>query len=155
MYDQSSPICVTPAGAVRSRISVKRWVKWFWIAPAVAILYAGVTLWMRSADNRERELRAQKEQAEKDLKAIDAVGGGNLKVLTFYANPPLVARGGKGLLCYGVAGAESASIEPGVGPVTRSLSQCVEVQPKATTEYIFTARKGSAEEQAKTVVRVE
>ena len=133
---------------------MKRWVKWFWIAPIIALLYAGITLWMRSADNRERELQAQREHAEKERNALEKLGGGELKVLTFYANPPVVARGGKGLLCYGVAAADSAVIEPGVGAVSRSLSNCVEVTA-ATTEYVLTARKGSAEQQAKAVVRVD
>ncbi|HYO80471.1 MAG TPA: hypothetical protein VES20_03650 [Bryobacteraceae bacterium] len=134
---------------------MKTWVRWLWIAPVLALLYAGITLWLRTEANREIELRAQKEKAEKELKALEAVGGGNLKVLTFYANPPVLSRGQAGLLCYGVASADTARIEPNVGSVSRSLSNCVEVRPKATTEYILTARKAGAEQQARATVRVQ
>jgi hypothetical protein len=133
---------------------VKKLVRWLWILPAVALLYAGVTLWLRRAENREIESRARIAEAEADRAVVDRVGGGELKVLSFYANPPVVRRGAKGLLCYGVAGAEKVQITPPVGEIAPSLSRCVDIAPTSDTKYRLTAVGRGSEAASETVVRV-
>lgn len=133
---------------------MKNLVRWLWIAPIVALAYAGLTVWIRWQDNREIESRARAEAAKANRQAVDRVGGGDLKVLTFYANPPVVRRGQKGLLCYGVAGADSIRIVPFAGEIAPSLSRCVEIMPTSDTNYRLVAKGRGREEAAEATVRV-
>lgn len=84
---------------------------------------------------------------------MEQYGNGELKVLTFYANPPQTTAGGKVLLCYGVANAESVSIDPAVDGVSPALSRCLETRPSKNTTYTLVA-KGRAGEQASRVIDV-
>lgn len=110
----------------------------------------------RWRETRAAEAELQRREAAADREVVERYGSGQLKVLMFYANPPVVRPGGRTMLCYGVANAKSVGIEPDVEAIQPSLSRCVEVQPKQTTEYTFTAEAedGSPVRQAVTV-RVE
>jgi hypothetical protein len=114
-------------------------LRWMWLVLALAVIYAGTTLFLRWRTNRSIEQSAAQKSTEDDRKVLDHVGGGEMKILSFYASPVKVAKGGKVLLCYGVAFAKSVSIEPQVEPIKPALSQCVEVRPAATTKYTLTA----------------
>ena len=85
----------------------------------------------------EREAaRAKAErEAAQQRKALDAIGGGGLKIVSFYAAPGIIQRGGQTELCYGVVGAKTVKLEPAVDEVWPALGRCVKAAPKKNTEY--------------------
>src|SRR4051812_18185555 len=98
------------------------------------------------------ERRAEQKNAAETRKVLQAVGGEDLKVLMFYANPPVVPRGERGLLCYGVSmTAKEVRIDPPVDGVSPSISRCVEVRPSKDTNYTLTVKDGRGGEAAQTV----
>ena len=131
--------------------SLQSLVRWTLIPLAAAVIYAGGTIYRRSSENRKLEQAAVRSEAEADRKVVDQLGGGALKLLVFYANPPVLARGAKTLLCYGVASAKTVTIEPHVADVKPALSQCVEAHPQATTKYTLTAGDGQGRKDSRTI----
>jgi hypothetical protein len=76
-----------------------------------------------------------------------------VKVTQFYANPPIVPKGGKALLCYGVESAATVRIEPPVEQLGPALTRCFEIKPADTTTYklIAEGRAGGRAESTATV----
>jgi hypothetical protein len=68
----------------------------------------------------------------------------------FYANPPELPRGAKGVLCYGVEFADSVELDPPVERVWPAVSRCFDIAPKQDTTYRLTA-KGPGGETSKEV----
>lgn len=137
-------------------MSGKQLVRWTWIPVLVAFAYAAWVLYSRQAENRRLEEQAVQERAAEDQKVLEKLGSGRLKILMFYANPPVVGRGEKTLLCYGVSNATTVRIEPNVAGVGPSISRCVEVSPKGDTTYTLTAEGADASKETGTVsVRVK
>jgi hypothetical protein len=136
-------------------VTTRQIVRWTWIPVLLVFAYAGWVLYSRRTENARIAEEAERKRILAEGEIVDQLGGGNLKVLTFYANPPIVKRGEKTLLCYGVAGAKAVRIEPNVEAVGPSLSRCVEVFPKQTTSYtlIVTDSKG-VEQKSEIEVRV-
>ena len=62
-----------------------------------------------------------------------------VKITQFYTTAPTLARGEKGLLCYGVENAKSVTLSPPRQELSASPSRCVEVTPAADTTYTLTA----------------
>jgi len=62
-------------------------------------------------------------------------------------------RGERGRLCYGVANAKTARIEPAVERIWPSLGRCVDIAPKNETIYTLTAEdaEGHSATQSLTV----
>jgi hypothetical protein len=75
-----------------------------------------------------------------------------LKILLFYATPAVVPRGGSAQLCYGVANATTVSIDNGVEEIKPSLSRCVEVKPKHTTNYTISAADDKGRRATQTII---
>jgi len=122
----------------------------------LAVAYAGWVIYSRSSENRELEKAAEQKQGEADAKVLEKLGGSSLKILMFYANPPVVRKGGHGLLCYGVSNAKRVQIEPGVEGTGPSISRCVEVRPSKDTEYTLKASDDKGGEASQSVtVRVQ
>jgi hypothetical protein len=119
---------------------------------AIAILYVGWTFLSRWNDNRSRDRAADAERSKADAKIVEMYGSGNLKILNFYATPGVLKRGQKGLICYGVSNAKTVRIEPGVEPVTPSISRCVEIAPGADTKYTLAAEDESGHSAAQSVL---
>ncbi|MDQ2901288.1 MAG: hypothetical protein M3Y07_16040 [Acidobacteriota bacterium] len=119
----------------------------------IAALYAGWTFFSRWNSNRELHDAATAQKIEAVKKENDLLGGGKLKILSFYADPAVFARGRRGRLCYGVANAKTARIEPGIERIWPSLGRCVDVAPKGETTYTLTAEdaEGHAATQSLTV----
>ena len=109
--------------------------------------YSGWVLYSRQADNARIAEEAQRKKIIAEGEAVDKIGGGELKLLMFYANPPVVSSGERALLCYGVAGAKSVRIEPVVDGVGPSLSRCVEVFPKRNIKYSLVATDEAGKEE--------
>ena len=78
-----------------------------------------------------------------DALTVEQLGGSEFKILNFYATPPVVHAGETVQLCYGVSNAKTVKLEPQTNPVWPSVSHCVDVTPKKTTEYTLTIEDGS------------
>src|SRR5688572_20581931 len=114
------------------------------------MIYATTTVFLRWRSNRAIDEAALRKRAESDREIVEQLGGGNLKVLTFYANPPVLGRGERGLLCYGVANAKSVRIEPEVEELKPALSRCFEVKPTTSTTYTMTASDAEGRAESRT-----
>jgi len=128
---------------------------WLWLPVIFAFAWSGWVLWSRHSQTAAMEEAAEQKRATQDREVLQKLGGGELKILQFYPNPPVVGKGEQGLLCYGVSNATDVQIEPTVEGVSPSLSRCVEVRPAKDTEYTLKAKDGQGREVAQTVsVRV-
>ena len=63
----------------------------------------------------------------------------SVKITQFYTSTPQIARGEKGLVCYGVENAKTVWLSPPRQELSAALSRCVDVTPEATTTYTLTA----------------
>jgi hypothetical protein len=121
-----------------------------WLAFSAALLvvlcYVGWIFYSRWHENHSinEEVKAQKqEKDQRDAAAtVESLGGSEFKIISFYASPGLVHRGEEVTMCYGVSNAKSVSIDPAVGETWPSVSRCMQIAPKKTTKYTFTADDG-------------
>ena len=67
------------------------------------------------------------------------MGGDRLKILDFYASPPVIHRGQPSTICYGVNAADRVRIDPPVQELHPSISRCLQVAPLKDTDYKLTA----------------
>ena len=138
-------------------MSGKELVRWTWIPVIHRLRVRGLGAVFTSG--RERTDRGEggaRSATAEDRKILEKLGSGRLKILMFYANPPVVGRGEKTLLCYGVSNATAVRIEPNVEGVGPAISRCVEAHPRADTTYTLTAEGADASEETGTVaVRVQ
>ncbi|MBN2319242.1 MAG: hypothetical protein JXR49_09205 [Acidobacteria bacterium] len=111
-----------------------------WMLAVVIVLYLGWTFYSRWSDNRAFKQRVEEINASQESTISKAYGGGELKILGFYATPPAVRPGGSAQICYSVASAESVRIEPHVDNVWPSYSRCVAVTPTEETTYKLIAQ---------------
>ena len=108
-------------------------------AVVAAVLYDAWTFYSRWSYARHAEQARQQQEASDARKTIEMLGGGQLKILDFYASPAAVKQGGQTILCFGVNGASSVRIEPHVEDVHPALSHCMQISPGADTEYQLVA----------------
>jgi hypothetical protein len=118
---------------------MRKLLKWTWIPVLLVFAYSGWVLYQRKADNERIAAEAERQRADADRKIVEKLGSGRLKILMFYANPPVIRSGEKTLLCYGVSNATAVRIEPNVDGVGPAISRCVEAHPRADTTYTLTA----------------
>jgi hypothetical protein len=105
------------------------------LALLAAVIYDGAVFysrWSRDRVSPEALARAESEQARKTLQIL---GGDRLHIMSFYATPGIVRPGGRAIICYGVNGAKNVRIEPPVEEIRPALSHCLQVTPRADTEY--------------------
>ncbi len=118
---------------------------WLGFGGVVVLLlgYTGFVFWTRSQDTKllvqQRAEKAAAEQREADEKSVDALGGSDFKILAFYASPGLIHRGDQVTLCYGVSNAKTVKLDPPDGNVWPAATRCLQIAPKKTTKYTFTA----------------
>jgi len=141
MFTERGNVPVDGPGASRAR----RILRYSPILVVLAALYAGFVLFARWNQTRNAEARqraqAAAEKREADARALDAVGGTEFAILSFYATPGIVHRGDQAELCYGVANAQSVKIEPDLGRgVWPSVNRCIDITPKKTTTYTLTTQ---------------
>jgi hypothetical protein len=110
-----------------------------WVVVAIAALYVGYTFLARHDENSKLARRSAEQDAEHAREEVDRLGGESLKILQFYA-PPLIAKGQKAQLCYGVANARTVTIEPEVDRTWPALTRCLEIAPTKDTVYKLTAK---------------
>jgi hypothetical protein len=121
----------------------------------IVLVYVGGTFYVRRQQNREIEQRnaaatAAKERRNDEL-TVEQLGGNEFKILNFYATPSVVHAGEPVQLCYGVSNAKTVKLEPQTNPVWPSVSRCVEVTPKKTTEYTLTIEDGNDNSKTSTL----
>src|SRR5882724_11358283 len=109
----------------------------------VAAVYDGWFIYSRSRDAHEAERINQGKEAEEARRTINMLGGGQLKILSFYASPGAIRRGAHANICYGVYGAKSVRIEPPLGDLYPAVAHCLQVSPVRSTEYKLVAKDGS------------
>lgn len=134
-------------------VRAKQIARWLWVPVVLVFVYVGWVMYSRWAGNRRLEAEAANARVLEDKKVLEKLGSG-LKVLMFYANPPVVRRGSATLLCYGVTNATKVRIEPQVEGVGPTLSRCVEIKPAQDTSYTLIAEDDSGG-QAKSFVDVK
>jgi hypothetical protein len=121
----------------------------------IALVYVGGTFFVRRQQDREIEQRAADAAAAKertdDERTIEQLGGSEFKILNFYATPPVVHAGETVQLCYGVSNAKTVKLEPQTSAVWPSVSRCVEITPKKTTEYTLTIEDGNGNSKTSTL----
>ena len=137
-------------------MSAKEIVRWTWIPVLLVFTYSGWVLYSRKSDNERIARELEQKQAAADRQVLEKLGSGSLKVLMLYANPPVIRRGQKALLCYGVTNATSVRFEPPVDGAGPSLSRCLETHPTKTAPYTLIAEDAAKSVEKSTVtVRVE
>jgi hypothetical protein len=103
---------------------------------AMGIVYDAWIFYSRWSGNREEAQALAQKELNQERKTIDAYGGGDLKIVSFYAAPGAIRRGGHTNLCYGVTGAKTVRLEPAAAdPVWPALTRCVPVSPTKDTEF--------------------
>jgi len=104
----------------------------------------------RNIDRQGAQERAEK-QHEQDRLAVEQLGGKDLAILNFYANPTTIRRGESARLCYGVANAKTVKLEPQSEPVWPSGARCVDVTPTQSTTYTLTIEDAVGKTQSQDV----
>jgi hypothetical protein len=122
------------------------------IALLAAVAYDGWVFYSRWSYARQAERTQQTKEAEDARKALDMLGGGGLKILSFYATPAAIRRGTHASLCFGVTGAQSVRMEPAIEALHPALSYCLQVSPAKDTEYKLIAEDGAGHSAASTVI---
>jgi hypothetical protein len=121
----------------------------------IVLVYVGGTFYVRWQQNREIEQRnaaaAAAKERRNDEVTVEQLGGNEFKILNFYATPSVVHAGQPVQLCYGVSNAKTVKLEPQTNPVWPSVSRCVDVTPKKTTEYTLTIEDGNGNSKTSTL----
>jgi hypothetical protein len=118
----------------------------------IAAAYDGWVFYSRWRRARDIEQSNQAKEADEARKTIDMLGGGQLKILSFYASPGIIHRGEKANVCYGVYGAKSVRIEPPVEDLHPAVAHCLQVSPAKSTEYKLVAEDGAGHTAAQSFV---
>ena len=118
-----------------SRSLLRRALPWLTAALCAAILYDVLIFYSRSKETRNSENQRQATEAERDRQTLEGLGGDKLKILEFYASPPVIHAGQSTLICFGVNEAASVRIEPPVEELHPALSRCFQVSPRHNTDY--------------------
>ena len=99
--------------------------------------------WHENHAINEEVTAERKEKDQRDAAAtVESLGGSEFKIISFYASPGEIHRGDTVTMCYGVSDAKSVSIDPPIGETWPSVSRCMQITPKKTTKYTFTAEDG-------------
>ena len=134
---------------------LRRGFRSYLIISGVGILlaagYLGWVFYSRWEDNRALEQKAAAQRRAQDQQTVAGMGGNRFEILGFYANPASIHRGDTADLCYSVSNARAVKLEPQTRPVWPAFSHCVQVTPRKTTTYTFTAEDGAGHTKAATV----
>jgi hypothetical protein len=108
-------------------------------ALCAAIAYDIWVFYARWSGERQVERARQEQAADSARRELELLGGGGLKILNFYASPPLIRAGQHANLCFGVTGARIVRLDPPAETLHPALSYCFSVAPEKSTEYKLTA----------------
>jgi hypothetical protein len=113
------------------------------LAVLIGAIYDGAIFYSRWNANRKARQAQTAWETDQARKTIEMVGGGGLKIISFYAAPGVVKRGGSTSICYGVTGAKTVRLEPAINAVWPSMSRCMRASPGKDTTYKLTAEDGA------------
>lgn len=116
------------------------------VSGALILIVAGYVGWIfysRWEDSRALQETAAARRQAQDAQTVAGMGGNRFDILGFYANPASIARGDSADLCYSVSNAKSVRLEPQSQAVWPAFSHCVQVMPRKTTTYTFTAENAA------------
>jgi len=108
------------------------------IVIVIGMAYDGWIFYGRWKVNHGAEEQRAKQDADRARRTVDALGGESLKILTFYATPPVIREGGHSTICFGANGAKHVRIQPPVEELHPALSYCFNVSPRENTKYDLT-----------------
>jgi hypothetical protein len=118
----------------------------FGVVAVIVIAYTAFVFWSRWHENSDlaAKQKAAQASAQRDAaeKSVAVLGGSDFKIISFYATPGKIQRGDTVDMCYGVSNAKAVKLEPPVANVWPSVDRCIQVAPKKTTTYTFTADDG-------------
>jgi hypothetical protein len=118
----------------------------FGVLAAIVVGYTAFVFWSRWQENQDLAAKQKSAQAaaQRDAaeKSVELLGGSDFKIVSFYATPGKIQRGDTVDMCYGVSNAKSVKLDPPVANVWPSVDRCIQVSPKKTTTYTFTADDG-------------
>ncbi len=116
-----------------------------------AVIYDGGIFYSRWSGNRQAAQAEAGKQLQQERKVVDELGGGGMKILSFYAAPAAIKRGAHTTLCYGVTGAKTVRMDPpATDEVWPALTRCVQASPKKDTEYKLIADDGAGHSVSET-----
>jgi hypothetical protein len=130
---------------------LRRTLPFLTIALLAALAYDGCVFYSRWSYARQAERAHREKEAVDARKALDMLGGGSLKILSFYATPGAIRRGDHTSLCFGEIGAQSVRMEPAIQTLHPALSYCLQVSPTKDTEYKLIAEDGAGHSATSTV----
>lgn len=127
-------------------------LRYTWIVVVIAAVYAIAVFayrWQQNSDYQARmKAQATAAQREEDEQSLDTLGGNDFKILNFYAMPAEIRRGDSVQMCYGVANAQSVTIQPDTGRgMWPAVTRCIDIRPKKTTTYTLTAKSAHGKTQ--------
>jgi|SRR5579862_3759934 len=102
---------------------------------AAGVLYDAGVFYSRWNEARQAGQALADAETKQERRVVNALGGGELKILSFYATP--------GEVCYSVTGAKTVRIEPPIGEVWPALSRCTRFSPRKNTTYTLVAEDGA------------
>lgn len=125
------------------------------LALLAVFVYVIWIFFARWQENRQIQRQATEEKSQKQLEAdrktVEAMGGKELAIQSFYASAGTVHRGESLQLCYGVANAKVVKLEPQDNPVWPSYNRCVDVSPKKDTTYTLTILDAAGNTKSQTL----
>src|SRR5579872_6443720 len=109
------------------------------LALLAAFLWLAFVFGSRMIEYRRRDQAKEQADAAANAAFLKTYGGGDLRILQFYARDGRLIEGRSTVLFYGVLNAKTVRIDPPVAEVSPSLNRCVEVAPLHETKYTLTA----------------
>jgi len=121
----------------------------------IAALYDGWVFYSRWSDEQAAREKHEKKEADAAKRVVEAVGGDEVKILSFAASKGSLTPGEHTTLCYGVNSAARVRIEPELPNVYPAISNCLDISPAKTTEYRLIAEdKTGKQVDARLTIRV-
>lgn len=134
-------------GKPRAKTQLKNPLLYSSIVVGTALLVVLWILYSRWQENRLIDRRTREETSRKQLEndriTLEQLGGKELAIQSFYASPGAIHKGEGVQLCYGVANAKNATLEPQPNAVWPSFAHCVNVSPARSTTYTLTISDAS------------
>lgn len=118
---------------------LRRLLPWGLACIGIFALYDGWIFYARWSDKKQYERADAQAEADRARKDLALLGADSLRILSFYATPPVVKRGEAASICYGVNNATKVRIDPPVEELRPALSRCIQVKPVEDTEFTLYA----------------
>jgi hypothetical protein len=129
--------------AVMALAQIRRLLPFLSVGIFIALVVDGWIFYSRWARDRQTERVRVEKEAQQARRALDLMGGTELKILNWYVSPPTIRRGAEASLCYSVVGAKIVRMEPAVKELYPAFSHCIQVSPRSSTDYKLFAEDGA------------